>query len=61
MYGRNRLFFFFGSEWIRQSEPEPTFSTIPSTAQRTGDFSQLLSVASTYQIYDPMTGVVNPI
>lgn len=57
MDGRNKLFFFFGAEGIRQSEPEPTFSTIPSTAQRTGDFSQLLSVASTYQIYDPMTGV----
>ncbi|MBK7928449.1 MAG: TonB-dependent receptor [Bryobacterales bacterium] len=57
MDGRNKLFFFFGAEGIRQSEPEPTFSTIPTTAQRTGDFSQLLSVASTYQIYDPMTGV----
>jgi hypothetical protein len=56
--GRNKLFFFFGAEGIRQSEPEPTFSTIPTAAQRNGDFSQLLSVGSIYQIYDPTTGVV---
>jgi hypothetical protein len=55
--GRNKLFFFFGYEGIRQSEPEPTFSTVPTEAQRGGDFSQLLTVASTYTIYDPATGV----
>ncbi|MBM3797848.1 MAG: TonB-dependent receptor, partial [Acidobacteria bacterium] len=54
--GHNKLFFFLGAEGIRQSEPEPTFATIPTTAQRTGDFSQLLTVASTYQLFDPMTG-----
>ncbi|MBN8731454.1 MAG: TonB-dependent receptor [Acidobacteria bacterium] len=58
MDGRNKLFFFFGAEGIRQSEPEPTFSTVPTAAQRNGDFSQLLSVNSSYQIYDPMTGVI---
>jgi hypothetical protein len=55
--GRNRLFFFFGSEGIRQSEPEPTFSTVPTEAQRGGNFSQLLNVGSSYQIYDPTTAV----
>jgi len=55
--GRNKLFFFFGSEGIRQSEPEPTFSTVPTEAQRSGNFSQLLSVNSIYQLYDPRTGV----
>jgi hypothetical protein len=56
--GRNKLFFFFGAEGIRQSEPEPTFSTVPTAAQRNGDFSQLLMVNSSYQLYDPATGVV---
>ena len=56
--GKNKLFFFFGSEGIRQSEPEPTFSTVPTAAQRNGDFSQLLSVGSIYQLYDPKTGVI---
>ncbi|MFN0104595.1 MAG: carboxypeptidase regulatory-like domain-containing protein [Bryobacteraceae bacterium] len=55
--GKNKLFFFFGSEGIRQSEPEPTFSTVPTEAQRNGDFSQLLAVNSIYQLYDPTTGV----
>jgi len=55
--GRNRLFFFFGYEGIRQSEPEPTFSTVPTEAQRNGDFSQMLSLGSVYTMYDPMTGV----
>ncbi len=54
--GRNKLFFFFGYEGIRQSEPEPTFSSVPTEAQRTGDFSQLLNVSSAYTIYDPNTG-----
>lgn len=55
--GRNRLFFFFGAEGIRQSEPEPAFSTVATAAQRRGDFSQLLSVGSAYQLFDPTTGV----
>jgi hypothetical protein len=55
--GKNKLFFFFGAEGIRQSEPEPTFSTVPTEAQRNGDFSQLLTVNSIYQLYDPASGV----
>jgi len=58
--GKNRLFFFFGAEGIRQSEPEPTFSTVPTEAQRNGDFSQLLTIpnGAAYQLYDHTTGVV---
>ncbi len=55
--GRNRLFFFFAYEGIRQSEPEPTFSTVPTELQRRGDFSELLRAGGAYQIYDPVTGV----
>lgn len=55
--GKNKLFFFFTYEGIKQSEPEPTFSTIPSEAQRRGDFSALTSQGVT--IYDPSTGVLN--
>lgn len=44
--GRNKLFFFFAYEGIRQSEPEPTFSTVPTAAQRNGDFSALLTQGS---------------
>ena len=55
--GRNKLFFFFGYEAIKQSTPEPTFSNVPTDAQRGGDFASMLSVGSIYQQYDPLTGV----
>jgi hypothetical protein len=56
--GRNRVFFFFSYEGIRQSEPEPTFSAVPTAAQRRGDFSALLAVGGQYQIFDPTSGVL---
>jgi len=55
--GRNKLFFFFTYEGIKQSEPEPTFSTIPDAAQRRGDFSGLIPAGVV--IYDPNTAVLN--
>jgi hypothetical protein len=53
--GKNRLFFFYTYEGIRQSTPEPTFATVPTEAQRAGNLSNLLAVGATYQIYDPAT------
>jgi hypothetical protein len=53
--GRNHTWFFFGFEGIKDRFPEPTQQTIPTAAQRNGDFSQLLSLGGTYQIYDPYT------
>ena len=55
--GRNKVFWFFGWEGINDSFPEPLTETVPTAAERKGDFSQLLSVGSNYQIYDPLTGV----
>ena len=55
--GRNRVFFFFAYEGIRQSEPEPTFSTVPTASQRRGDLSALLPLGAIYQLYDPNSGV----
>lgn len=55
--GRNKLFWFFGFEGIKQSEPEPTFSTVPTQEMRNGDFSGLLRLGTNYQIYDPATAV----
>jgi len=56
--GRNRLFFYFGYEGVKDSIPAPTISTVPTERERNGDLSELLRVSSDYQIYDPMTGVV---
>jgi hypothetical protein len=56
--GRNRVFFFFAYEGIKDALPAPSTSTLPTPAERGGDFSALLNAGSIYQIYDPNTGVV---
>jgi hypothetical protein len=57
--GKDRLFFFFnynGFKDIRSEEPNNINRTLPTLANRRGDFSQLLSVDATrYQIYDPLS------
>jgi hypothetical protein len=57
--GRNRMFWFYAYEGIRQSEPEPAFSTVPTAEQRRGDFSALLKLGNNYTIYDPSTGFLS--
>ncbi len=53
--GRNRTWFFFGYEGIKDRFPEPTQQTVPTAAERGGDLSALLSLGANYQIYDPLT------
>ena len=55
--GRDRVFWYFAYEGIKDSFPEPLTSTVPTAAERTGDFSALLNAGANYQIYDPLTGV----
>jgi hypothetical protein len=57
--GRDKVFFFFGYEGYKDSAPAPTFSTVPTAAERTGDFSGLLALntkGKDYTLYDPSTG-----
>ncbi len=51
--GRNRTFFFTAVEWLYDVFPEPGQFTVPTEAQRNGDFSALLPLG--IQIYDPAT------
>jgi hypothetical protein len=51
--GRDRSFFFFAYEGLKDSFQEPGFFTVPTLAMRDGDFSALL--ASNIIIYDPAT------
>ncbi len=54
--GHNRTFFSVAYEGI--DRPVITLGsavTVPTDAERTGDFSALLKVGSSYQIYDPAT------
>ncbi len=56
--GRDKVFFFFAYEGIKDSIPNPSTQTVPTLAERKGDFSELLKLGPAYQIYDPRTGVV---
>ena len=59
--GRNRLFFFTNYEGYRDINPVSTFLTVPTAAQRTGDFSQLkTSSGAPITIYDPLTTALVP-
>lgn len=54
--GRDKTFFFTAFEWLYDTFPEPGQFTVPTAAQRNGDFSALLSQGIT--IYDPLTAVL---
>lgn len=55
--GRNRVFWYFAYEGIKDRFPEPVTTTVPTDAMRRADFSQLLTLGASYQLYDPATGV----
>jgi hypothetical protein len=55
MNGRNRFFFFFAYEGLKDAFPEPGQFTVPTLAERNGDFSALLPLG--IQIYDPLTAI----
>ena len=41
--GKDKLFFFFGIEGLKDSTPNNVFLTVPTAAERAGDFSQTLA------------------
>ncbi|MDT4898265.1 MAG: hypothetical protein QOH25_3342 [Acidobacteriota bacterium] len=53
--GRNRYFFFFAYEGLKDAFPEPGQFTVPTLAERGGNFSALLPLG--IQIYDPQTAI----
>lgn len=53
--GRNKTFFTFGFEDLEIERNLSFTGTVPTEAQRRGDFSALLALGSRYQIYDPFT------
>ena len=53
---RDKLFFAYSYEGIRQSIPDPFTTSIPTQLQRNGDFSQTKQANGQLQvIYDPLT------
>ena len=57
--GHNKLFWFFAGEALKDSQPNTNFTTVPTDAERRGDFSALLNVSPAYQLYNPFTGVLS--
>ena len=53
--GRNRTFWMFGFQDYIRDGCTPSLYTVPTAAERTGNFSALLALGSVYQIYDPAT------
>jgi hypothetical protein len=63
--GKGRTFFFYAWEENRYNLPQSWTGTVPTAAERNGDFSALLAIkpatgsAKDFQIYDPYTTVGN--
>jgi len=58
--GRNKTFFLFSYEYIKTVQAQLSANanlTVPTAAQRNGDFSPLLALGSNYQIYNPFSRV----
>jgi len=53
--GKDKTFFSFNWENYRESSPSPGLGSVPTVAERNGDFSQ-----SGVSIYDPLTTRLNP-
>lgn len=58
--GHDKTFFMYAYEGIWSFDPTPpVVESVPTPAQRKGDFSALLAVGPQYQIYDPYSGVAS--
>jgi outer membrane receptor protein involved in Fe transport len=58
---KNKLFFFFSYEDLRQVIPDPFVTSVPSALQRQGDFSQSFYKSNGLQkIYNPFSTVTAP-
>src|SRR5207248_1367532 len=62
---KDKLFFYWGEEWIRRVSTDTSSLTVPSLAMRTGNFSELLNPANPFTkktviIRDPKTGQPYP-
>jgi hypothetical protein len=54
--GKNKTFFMYGYEGIKEARPRNNGTpTVPSDAMKAGDFSALLALNSNYQVYNPFT------
>jgi hypothetical protein len=57
--GRDKLFWFFAWEGLRDESPTTTTDTVPTSAEESGDFSQTLAASSSNQLYNPFTATTS--
>jgi hypothetical protein len=58
--GKDKTFFFFSYEGLRQGQAAEITTTVPTALQRTGDFSQTVTASGAkVSIYDPSTTVAS--
>ena len=55
--GRNKTFWMYSGDYFYEPYSSNGFYTVPTAAERTGDFSSLLALGGSYQIYDPYSAV----
>jgi hypothetical protein len=55
--GRDKLFFFYAFEGYIGNAPATLITSVPTAAERTGDFSALLAYSASDQLYNPFTAV----
>ena len=55
--GTNKTFFFVGWEGNQWGKPTANVGTVPTDAEKNGNFSNLLALGAQYQIYDPASTV----
>ncbi len=59
--GKNRTFFLFSLDWYGQNQGQTAFTTVPTVAEKNGDFSAFKdSSGKVIPIYDPETGLQFP-
>ncbi|MDP2996945.1 MAG: carboxypeptidase regulatory-like domain-containing protein, partial [Bryobacterales bacterium] len=59
--GRDKTFFFFNWEKVPQRSPDNINSTVPTAAERNGDFSGTLDGSgNVIRVYDPLTTRADP-
>lgn len=56
--GKDKLFFFYAFEGYIGKSPATVIESVPTAAERTGDFSSLLGISASNQLYNPYTGVL---
>ena len=57
--GRNKLFWFLALERLTDSQPATNLTTVPTDAERQGDFSKLLALGPQYQLFNPFSATMN--